>query len=158
MKYRMQNSGFTLVELIIVVIVIGILAAVGMPQYTKAIEKARGAEASAGLQNIQQGEKIYFANNETYLNVGSAGIGDTLGLDSANQRALDINLPQTGWNFMVTTSPGGTGTQTEYTITATRKKGACNTKTIVQDNKGNFIDNGTGSNKKSEWEECQEAL
>ena len=39
-----------------------------------------------------------------------------------------------------------------------KKKGACNTKTIVQDSKGNFIDNGTGGNKKSEWEECQEAL
>src|SRR3989338_1394728 len=158
---RITNTGFTLVELIIVVIVIGILAAVGMPQYSKAIEKARGAEASAGLQNIQQGEKIYFANNETYLNAGTAGTGDTNGLTSganSDQSKLDINLPQTGWNFQVTTSPGGTGTQTEYTITATRKKGACNTKTIVQDNKGNFIDNGTTGNKKSEWEECQEGL
>lgn len=161
MKYRTQNSGFTLVELIIVVIVIGILAAVGMPQYTKAIEKARGAEASAGLQNIHQGEKIYYASNETYLPAGTAGTADTNGLSTgsnSDQSKLDINLPQTGWNFQVTTSPGGTGIQTDYSITATRKKGACNDKKIVQDGKGNLVDNGTGGNKKSEWEECQEGL
>ncbi len=153
MKYRIRNAGFTLVELIIVVIVIGILAAVGMPQYTKAIEKARGAEASAGLQNIQQGEKIYFANNEKYLISASDELTDT------EETTLDVSLPQTGWKFQVTaTSTDGSGNALSYNITAKRKTGACSGKTTIQDSKGNLIDNGTGGNKKSEWEECQEGL
>lgn len=146
MKYRIQNAGFTLVELIIVVIVIGILAAVGMPQYSKAIERARGAESSAGLQNIQQAEKIYFANQETYLAVGT----DADGLTAAQQKTLDINLPQTGWKFYVTDAGSVSGVITAYSVTAKRKAGACIGKIITQDNKGS-----QGAN---DWETCVDGL
>lgn len=146
MKYRIRNTGFTLVELIIVVIVIGILAAVGMPQYSKAIERARGAESSAGLQNIQQAEKIYFANKETYLPVGT----DADGLTAAQQKTLDINLPQTGWKFYVTDAGSVSGVITAYSVTAKRKSGACINKIITQDNKGS-----QGAN---DWETCVETL
>ena len=150
------KSGFTLVELIIVVIVIGILAAVGMPQYTKAIEKARGAEAFAGLQNIQSGEKLYFANSETYV----ASTPDSEGkMDSATQKLLDINLPQRGWKFSVATSGQvATGVFTAFFATGTRSSGACINKTMIFDSIGNLVDNGTGGNRKSEWDECQEGL
>ena len=146
MNHRIRNAGFTLVELIIVVIVIGILAAVGMPQYSKAMERARGAEASAGLQNIQQGEKIYFANSETYLAVGD----DASGLTSAQQKILDINLPQTGWNFYITDAGSVGNVITAYIVTAKRKAGACLGKIITQDNKG--------TQGVSDWDTCVNGL
>ncbi|MCX5703550.1 MAG: prepilin-type N-terminal cleavage/methylation domain-containing protein, partial [Candidatus Omnitrophica bacterium] len=91
-----MKKGFTLIELIIVVIILGILAAIGIPQYIKAIEKARGAEGYAGLGYIQSGEKLYYANNEVYY--AEAPLTDV------GEQVLDINLPQSGWTFAIVAS------------------------------------------------------
>ncbi|MBT5875926.1 MAG: prepilin-type N-terminal cleavage/methylation domain-containing protein, partial [Candidatus Latescibacteria bacterium] len=50
---RNQQSGFTLVELLIVVIIVGILAAVAIPLYRGATESAYGSEADAALGTIR---------------------------------------------------------------------------------------------------------
>ena len=133
-----MKKGFTLIELIIVVIILGILAAVGIPQYMKAIEKARGAEGYAGLGYIQQGEKIYYANNEVYL--ASAA------LSAADQQKLDIALPLKGWSFAITI----TAAPPTFTAIATRAAGQCIAKTMQVDQTGKLDD--------LIWRTCQESL
>ena len=54
-----MKKGFTLIELLVVVLIIGILSAVAMPQYTKAVEKARAAEAFVILKDIHQKSHLY---------------------------------------------------------------------------------------------------
>ena len=54
-----MKKGFTLIELLVVVLIIGILSAVAMPQYTKAVEKARAAEAFVILKDIWQKQQLY---------------------------------------------------------------------------------------------------
>lgn len=137
----MKNSGFTLVELIAVIIILGILAAVGIPQYRRVMERARGGEASAGLANIQEAEKIYYVINQVYMSTTEPKMTPT------EQKTLDINLPQSGWNFVVTTPA-----LQKFTGTATRLLGPCSTgpnNTVTIDEVGTLIDL---------WKLCVDAL
>jgi type IV pilus assembly protein PilA len=114
----MNRKGFTLVEVLIVVIIIGILAAIGIPQFAASIEKAKGGEARAGLGHIQTAEKVYFAEYEAYLPIVANEAVESLDLSSS----LDIVLTQKYWVFEVAV-PGTNedGAATLYTATATRR-------------------------------------
>jgi prepilin-type N-terminal cleavage/methylation domain-containing protein len=63
-----SNRGFTLVELMIVVIVIGILAAVAIPMYQVVPERSRGTEAIAALGLVREAMRVYYAEHGTYEN------------------------------------------------------------------------------------------
>jgi len=59
------KSGFTLVEILIVVVILGILAAIVIPQYTNASTEARTSALSANLQRVRTQLEIYkFHHNE----------------------------------------------------------------------------------------------
>ena len=65
---RKNQGGFTLVELMIVVIIVGILAAVAIPMYQGATERAKASEAVAALGTIRGAMRVYYAEHGTYVN------------------------------------------------------------------------------------------
>lgn len=125
-----RRKGFTLIELVVVIIIIGILAAIGIPQFRRTLERARGAEAYSGLGHIQSGQKIYYAFHEVYY-------------DGSNWDALDIELTEEGWNFV------GAGDGAGFTATATRTRGPCAGETIQIDHTGAMT---------VDWEACVDGL
>jgi len=67
MQSRRQAHGFTLVEMMIVVGIIGILAAVAYPAYTDQVRKGRRAEARTALMNLLQQQERYMTQRNTYV-------------------------------------------------------------------------------------------
>ncbi|NQT75968.1 MAG: prepilin-type N-terminal cleavage/methylation domain-containing protein, partial [Candidatus Omnitrophica bacterium] len=68
----MSKKGFTLLEVLIVVIIIGILASIAMPQYISTIEKARSGEAVANIGSLRTSLDRYW-----YQNAGATTAGAT---------------------------------------------------------------------------------
>lgn len=67
-----RKIGFTLTELLIVVVIIGVLATLALPMLVKTIEKAKVGEAISNLNLIRTGQKIYFLEYSTF----SPGVTD----------------------------------------------------------------------------------
>lgn len=72
---RKNHSGFTLIELMIVVGIIAILAAVAYPAYTDSIRKGKRAEARAAVLNLLQQQERYQSQMNTYLVVAAGANG-----------------------------------------------------------------------------------
>ena len=69
-----MKKGFTLIELIVVIIIVGILASVGMTQYTKVVEKGRAAEARLILGSLRTAEIAENVENGAYTTVAGLGV------------------------------------------------------------------------------------
>ena len=67
MRHRTGNrKGFTLVEILIVVVILGILAAIVIPQFTSATEEARSGNLSAQIKSIQNQIELFKAKTGAY--------------------------------------------------------------------------------------------
>lgn len=87
---RKNNRAFTLIELMIVVGIIGILAAMAIPNYMKFLAKAKQSEAKANLGGIYVAQMGYFAVTNTY-----AGVPDATGRNAF----VLINYEPVGQNY-----------------------------------------------------------
>jgi general secretion pathway protein G len=86
-KLLKRQGGFTLLELLIVIVIIGILALLIIPNITSAPKKARDTKRKTDVTTLRKGLEEYFVNNNVYpnaltdLTTGSAPIVKTLPTD-----------------------------------------------------------------------------
>jgi prepilin-type N-terminal cleavage/methylation domain-containing protein len=91
---HINKKAFTLIELSVVVLILGILAAIALPQYQKAIKKTRAVEILSVLRTIAQAEEIYYLTNGRYTNNK-----DDLDINFQNPKYYDIGLELQGTIF-----------------------------------------------------------
>src|SRR5438477_5868924 len=63
---KKSRNGFTLVELAVVIVIIGVLAAFGVPRFINSVERSKAAEAFAYLSAVRAAQERYHAQNGTY--------------------------------------------------------------------------------------------
>ncbi|MBI5258320.1 MAG: prepilin-type N-terminal cleavage/methylation domain-containing protein [Burkholderiales bacterium] len=68
-----RPAGFTLIELMIVVVIVAILAAIAYPAFMNSIYKSRRADAAAALTKAQQAQEIFRGSNAAYATSFGAG-------------------------------------------------------------------------------------
>ena len=75
-----RNRGFTLVEILIVVVILGILAAVVVPQFTNASDEAQASNVDTQLQTVQSQIALYQSKNAgSFPDFGANGWDDMVG-------------------------------------------------------------------------------
>jgi prepilin-type N-terminal cleavage/methylation domain-containing protein len=114
--YRNQK-GFTLMELMVVIVIVTILAAVAVPLYINYVKDAQRTEAKAAIGAIATAEQTYFLKLQS-KNPGTAAQYGTLEdlkghTTTLGEELLNISDAETKWSFAVT------GSTTGYTVTAT---------------------------------------
>ena len=75
----MKNQAFTLIEILVVVLIIGILAAIALPQYQKSVAKAELAQIISVIRSFNQAQRMFYLANGRYAN---------------SSDSLDISAPQ----------------------------------------------------------------
>jgi len=91
-----MRKAVTLLEILVVVIIIGILAAVALPTLTKSKESALGKEANLTLKLIQDAEQFYHIEHDIYLNFANASDANT---------KLKLYIPAgntSNWDYKIT--------------------------------------------------------
>jgi type IV pilus assembly protein PilE len=125
-KY-IRKKGFTLIELMVAVAIVGILAAIAIPSYQESMRKSRRADAQSALLNIANAMERYFTQNNTYCDTGTSSQGAVVAADTCGGAANDtgflpgaIDIPRgetrVHYDIFVSTAPPGGN---NYTLRAT---------------------------------------
>ena len=131
-----SSQGFTLLELMIVMVIAGLLFTFAIPAYTDHITRSKRADAHGALLDIAARQERFMAQNNTYTTEIAGGTGLNLGSNESNEGYYDMSV-----------AACGTGIRSCYTITASAKGAQASDsecQTITYDSRG--VKGGSSAN------------
>jgi type IV pilus assembly protein PilE len=128
MKYTGRpQQGFTLIELMIAVLIIAVIAAIAIPNYTRYVQRGYRSEGLAMLNDIAARMERFYAQNNSY----AGATLQTIGLANANVASIN----STTGRYVLSLTPAPTAVT--YTVLATasgpQASDACGNLTVTQD-------------------------
>jgi prepilin-type N-terminal cleavage/methylation domain-containing protein len=137
-----RRSGFTLVELAVVIVIIGVLAAFGVPRFIKSVERSKAAEAFEYLASVRTAQERYLAQYGTYaLNVTDLDIKSSppkYFAVPAQFSEADTSSLQNSWSLTLTRTGSSAG-YGAYTVVFTETGFDTTDSTIAQGQTGSDI-------------------
>ena len=117
MRQFFKKSGFTLLEIVIVIIIIGVLAGLALPRFFSTIEYSRSIEALVNLASVRQGMERCYIQRKSYKTCTTF---EMLALDDPSKTPNSffsyqiLNLTNNGYRLVATrnTIDGGSGIDT----------------------------------------------
>jgi type IV pilus assembly protein PilA len=105
-----RKEGFTLIELMIVIAIIGILAAIAIPQFSAYRQRSYNSSAQSDIRNIATAQEAYYVDNSRYTS-GSGGLTPTYGYMPSGGVSIGLTGSLTSYNI---TGYHGSGSKTFY--------------------------------------------
>ena len=107
---KRRCKGFTLIELVVVLVIIGILSVIAVPMYRGYIRRAMASEGRALVGTIATGERIYYAQHSAFTTIAATQECGSMDLDNdGNPGDIDVDARMNTYfrNFQVTMPGGG---------------------------------------------------
>lgn len=136
---KQTQLGFTLIELMVTVAIVGILASIAYPSYQDSVMKSRRADAEGALLGLANAMERHFTENNSYLGAADAvtGIPSIYSSTSPVEGGtpyynLTVSPATTANSYTLSATPIGTDTCGTLTLTQTGVKGVGTGATVAE--------------------------
>jgi type IV pilus assembly protein PilE len=152
---KQTQSGFTLVELMIVVAIVGILASIAVPSYQESVRKSRRADAKGALMGLANAMERHFTETNSYCDAGGADGGDSCGIANNDFGTPSVYTPSSETDTYYDFTINADITPSSYTISATpagvQADDNCGTLTLTNTGQKDIADADPGVTKTDCW-------